>query len=574
MSSDGGRSRATRPAEEWGTGARGPEVERHVCFPPRPGRLGDSMTSLRAATLLYLGLPQIIFLASWVRPLYGWPAIALIMIGLASARRRPRGDDPSPGGSPARPSAHHLVIGCLPAIAIGLLCGAGGWGHQDPDWPKHNAIFRDLVHATWPIIYHHEGHPLLLTYYIAYYLPAALVGKLAGWWVANHVLALYTIVGLCLAGMWVVRLTGLHQWWVVPLFLAFSGMDVIGQTLWNLDRILGFGLLPRGGGWAHIEWWAGPRFAQYSGMSTLIMFVPNQAIAGWLLTALVAADTRAHRLWQTGGLHLGISVLWSPFVTLGLGPMILASLVSAARRFAPSDSIVGSALTPANLAGAVIGLLTVSYLFARFHAHPLPVDVGGLPSTRLSLQSGDPLLLLRYLLFVLLEFAFLHALLHAHLALRATRELRPLWLLLAVATVSLLALPFFRYGFNNDLVMRASIPALFMTALTALIVVGDVHPRAVSPAAFGLRRAVLAVLLIGSVTSAIEIGRHLHHVYQRNQLVAIPDPNEIMSLMQLQKDLYNEKYNFIGQYMGSAASFFMVYLANGAKYYESSNAEE
>ena len=77
----------------------------------------------------------------------------------------------------------------LPIALLVTQIGAGGFGVGTYDWAnKHNLIFADLVRFSWPVVYHGEGTPssgLMLVYYVGYYLPAALVGKVMGWHAGN-----------------------------------------------------------------------------------------------------------------------------------------------------------------------------------------------------------------------------------------------------------------------------------------------------------------------------------------------------------------------------------------------------
>ena len=59
-----------------------------------------------------------------------------------------------------------------------MISGAGGVGYQDSDWKKHNALMKDLQERSWPIVYTRDGVPLPLVYNIAYYMPAALAGRI------------------------------------------------------------------------------------------------------------------------------------------------------------------------------------------------------------------------------------------------------------------------------------------------------------------------------------------------------------------------------------------------------------
>ena len=62
------------------------------------------------------------------------------------------------------------------------LSGIGGFAFQNTDFHIRNAIFRDLIQFKWPVKYFtNPTDPSIsytLTYYIGFWLPAALMGKI------------------------------------------------------------------------------------------------------------------------------------------------------------------------------------------------------------------------------------------------------------------------------------------------------------------------------------------------------------------------------------------------------------
>jgi hypothetical protein len=71
---------------------------------------------------------------------------------------------------------------CLPSFLWVALSGIGGFGLQNWDFNFRNAVLHDLVDYSWPVVYP-QGRILL--YYFTYWLPAALAGKIFGWFGAN-----------------------------------------------------------------------------------------------------------------------------------------------------------------------------------------------------------------------------------------------------------------------------------------------------------------------------------------------------------------------------------------------------
>src|ERR1700730_15635889 len=225
-------------------------------------------------TFLYLTAPVAIFIAGWV----WWPFAVILGICFVAASwslTRESADDGRRQQSDDHATIHwfRLAVICLPGLLLTLLAGAGGWGIQAGDWLKHNAVLKDLIERPWPVVYQTEQDPVGLIYFLAYYLPAALVGKLCGWTAANHALFLTSLLGMALVGMWVALLTRGAAWSGL-VFALFSGMDLVGALAVHLH---GGSPIPHR---ERIQWWNGS--LQYSSTPALLFWVPNHALVGWL----------------------------------------------------------------------------------------------------------------------------------------------------------------------------------------------------------------------------------------------------------------------------------------------------
>lgn len=80
-----------------------------------------------------------------------------------------------------------------------------------------------------------------------------------------------------------------------------------------IDRVVAF---------KHMEWWAGLRFAQFTSNATLVVWVSNQSIAGWLLMSLILNDRESKMPPPYGVALFGPLFFVDPFVTLGLIPFV------------------------------------------------------------------------------------------------------------------------------------------------------------------------------------------------------------------------------------------------------------
>jgi hypothetical protein len=511
---------------------------------PRPTR------GLISTSLSYLALPVALFLAGWLRWTVALPLLALLVLALLAAVRHADRTVVTEGECVGRSGWRPRHLGPLLVVAalwLGI-SGIGGVGFQDTDWLKHNAILEDLIERPWPVTYEFDGQEIPLVYYLAYYLPAAAVGKAFGWTAANWVLFAWSMAGIILVLLWFQLLARRAGWRTLFLFALFSGLDIAGQLF---ARQVIAPVRPEVGAlltWTHLEGW--PIGWQYSANATLLFWVPNQALAGWIATGLIAYTILCPLRKDATLFCASLAAFWSPFIALGLLPYLVVSLVLPGGR--RRDRMERAASLP-NLGGVI--LLAVAALYYSAKLYPIsPRLAAGIPHGFFWTLAPDPqaraLSLAVLGVFCLLEFG-----LYSIVIYRARRGWRPRIGALYLATIITLSLiPLYRYGAVNDLAMRASIPALFV--LCVLVV------RTLNSASTGLMvRVGLALLIaLGSVTAFVEFNRHLQGIHAAGTLRNLPAATEVMSVndwgITTERDAA-----IVLQYMGGPQAPFFRYLA-------------
>jgi hypothetical protein len=358
-------------------------------------------------------------------------------------------------------------------------------------------MLKDLIFRPWPLQYDiahtNPTSPtthVYLVYYVAYYLPAAVVGKAAGWIAANAAMFLWTCFGILLAIAWVAVIVGIRAtaWAGVALvfvFGAFGGMDWLGS--WYM----GDPFSPI----AHVEWWA--RIYQYSSHTTQLFWVPQHALAPWIVTgALIGTSRFPGQFDRFVPILPAACLLWSPFATVGLMPIAATAAVLAWRRGTLHRLIPAGTLTTV----AIIAGVTVPFLLANRFAFPKGF-IFAMGSDAFALAGEATVEGL--LIFWMLEFAALVLLLFS--TGQVPRGLR-VWAWVAFAC--LLVIPLYQAGLNNDFAMRVSIPGLYVICLTAIAVL--FNGQAWAPT----KVAALIVLGIGGLTGLSEVGRslRLYHI--------------------------------------------------------------
>jgi len=499
-------------------------------------------TCVRWLTFVYLALPLALFLMGFLKFWLGL-ALSLGLIGACFSTLGRWHRPPAEIAPPPLPiSTSKLSIALLILLALLGTTGAGGIGPESSDWAKHNAILKDLIDQPWPVGYAIRGESANLVYYVAYYLPAALVGKAAGWEIANLALFCWSFIGAALALIWVCLLSRGRVWVCSAVFLLFSGMDVAGA-------------LTGGGSWRDIaavfanpdlEWWSG--LWQYSSNVSLLYYVPHQAIGGWLLASLALDGVESRGGPAPALLLLGLSLLWSPLVTFGLIPLLAANLICDNGL---SLQFRGRRL-PANLVGLGLVAVLSLYFHTRTFSVTLPENIfaAGVDMNRgrfYVLATGWPFLdfAWRYVRFIPCEFALLAMAIWA--AMRNTPRFRVLKPAFVAAVAALTILPFFRYGVFNDLVMRASIPSLFVLQILAIVALNaEKRTRATL--------MVWLVLAVGAVHSANLIRMHAATMMERRTLVFAPERSAVKDLFSIQSGI--ETWDFVDQYLGSGDTWF------------------
>ncbi len=422
----------------------------------------DAITGL---SLLYLGLPLPLFFTGWLRLPIELIALVLVVIAFMLALRR------TTWKGSLRGRWGLLAALGVAAIAWSAFGGAGHFFYTNRyDWSMRDAVLRDLTVSPWPVAYAiGDGLHWLLRCPVAYYLPAALAGKVLGFASADVVLWMWTALGvwlfLALLPIGTRRPAVIAA--AVLVIIAFSGMDIVGFILMRGEN-------PPA--WRHLEWWV--KVMQYSSNTTLLLWGPNHALPAWIAAGLFWRHWKTDAFVAISPLLVCVLPLWSPFALMGVLPFYALLGVRLVR-----EKKLRTVNVPILAISAVLTLVVMLYE---------TMDAADVPAEFLTSAAWFQFFLPRYFLFVILEFGILAVLLWKW------RD-GPLF---GVSIVMLLILPFIRVGAGNDLVMRASITPLAFLSFTIVEGIQRAGRRD------AVRLALVSiVLLIGAVTPFHEFYR-------------------------------------------------------------------
>lgn len=458
---------------------------------------------IRYLAYVYLTLPILIFIIGWIKlPI---AIIGAILIIIALFRCIFNEKDANETFWTSKDIAKFGVIFCIISLWV-YLSGIGGLCYQNGDHMTRNMIYQALVEYDWPVISPDGSRALI--YYIGFWLPSALVGKLCGMSIGYWFQAVWSVLGIFFTYYFICMRRRKVEYWPLFLFIFFSGMDYMGA--WLLGREAASIIQPE-----HLEWWS--EKWQFSSMTTQLFWVYNQAIPAWLATMLVLTQKNKKNLFFI----LSLLILSSTFTFVGLIPIVLYFALKKRE----NKRSLWENLSFQNLVGVfAVGILSVAFLMSnrqvsvsladaqQTEVHQVEMKQAGAQKSQTTVDTiteemkydnesevGNSsidfsAMLLRYLLFALIEY-----LPYAFLVQKSNSADILFYILIGI----LLICPLISLGDSVDFCMRASIPALFCLMLYCI----DFLDKELATRNYMLLIPMIILLLIGSITSFNEIHR-------------------------------------------------------------------
>ena len=454
-----------------------------------------SLKTLKRCACVYMALPLFLFIGGWLKWPYALLAGAAVLTGLLCAIKSAAREKRTLSIKP-----WELAVLILAVLLWTYLGGLNGLFYQSSDWNWRNAVYHDLIDRAWPVIYPEKDSAL--SYYIGFWLPSALLAKLAGmiggavwaWRVGRGALWLWAVLGLTITILMLMALVGADtkrkRAASVLVFIFFSGLDIVGAFLsGRIELVTAADTL-------HLEWWM-PDGKQFSSITTCLYWVFNQSIVSWMAVMLFLCeeDERNYVFIALACLCCG------PLPCVGLAVCMVVRCgqrVWCAWRSGEGRQAVRTVFSAGNLI-ALLGAVPLGlyYLSNMAISHTAG---SSLPLTaRLANYFGAR----SFWAFFVLEAGIWLALLGW--------EHRREALFYGVA-ISLLLIPFFHLGTSEDFCMRASIPAVMILMVWCARYFCTRPPVRSMTRRARLRFAALIVaFLIGAATPCMEIYRGLYH---------------------------------------------------------------
>lgn len=411
---------------------------------------------LAIAAYLYMVVPILIFFVSWLRWYVGFPMAAILILGLYILLKT---DYLNNNDMILLPWKHFIMIAFTFLLWV-WLSGQGGFFYQTSDNHWRNAVFRDLINFSWPVIYPKTGNALV--YYLMHWIVPALFGKLFGWVAGNIALALWTYAGILISYLLIAKICNAdatYKFWLIALiFIGWGGLNQIGLSLME---VLGYNhyCLNSGDGWLDLAPLVnGYGYGyQYSTNDTLLCWVYNQTIVPWIAVPLFLDNKKISSMAFLGLCVLPFAPL--PFVGLFL-IMVCIAIPEAMKAIKAREFTIFKKIFSIPNLSAVCTIFIVFWLFFKLDGGVSGSAVKSVFGLYVPLKGFNFTRIALLLLFDILDFGVFAVLIF-------NRHKKNL--LFYIVVISLILIPNFRIGEGSrDFCMRASIPALFVLMIMVM----------------------------------------------------------------------------------------------------------
>lgn len=433
---------------------------------------------LEILSLTYLAVPVLIFVVTWLKPLIGLVFGCLILICYYRFILANRFIDKQTINW--KSNQKKLIIILLILLVWVLTSGVGGFVWQNYwDHKFRNAVFMDLVSYKWPVV---QGNRALC-YYLGFWLPSALVGKIFGLEAGYFFQIIWAYTGVVLSVFLIFKHLGKINIRTVLLLIFFSGLDIFiyytqgilqGQNLLSHTLPLLSGL--------HIELQA--VYFNSSSNTTLLFWLYNQIIPFWVGFSLILNKKDDN---QSLIFIYALLLLFSPFPCVALFPVMLYLFLKNMNITTKDKLIVTfikKAVTVENIS-AILFAGTVGLYYVS--------NIATGKNTILELNTHTVLL---FVLYFICEFG-LYLLLINH---EDRRD--PVMLILLVTTV---LCSFIVLGNSYDFSWRTCIPLAFYLMLAVAKKLNSFSLKQLSS------YLIVVVLLFGAITPCTEITRTIYN---------------------------------------------------------------
>jgi len=499
---------------------------------------------------IYIVLPIIIFLATWLHWYIGIPA-AVLLIGATIVFLN-------------EISTETINIGkwmggkeCIIAFAITLLfvllTGHGSFiGAVGCDTPWRNSMYNDLITQPWPVIYDYSQSALI--YYLTYWIVPACVSavfKLDALG-RNVILVTWTFCGICLFLEMLWDYLHLHKSqliYISLIFLFWSGLNIVMYPILAWIQNLGLWVfhLNTGWGWEFTGVVHGGSFLIRTTFES-IANIYNQFVPLMLGTILFLRFRNIKSCFFLSALMLP----YSPFGFVGMVVLSCAEVYKQGLSCTNLRVFLSKVFSKINL----FPIISICIIFALYYfSNTMSGQSRNNLENAVANSNGIYIItkMLSLFLYYISQFAVFLLLIYKDCKDK---------ILLKTSTICLIVFPFIKIGTSSDFLWNASIPAFYILMVFVMQKLISLDYSKCTNALKHYRQLLIVVLLIAIATPVCQLLTQLNICYV-NKSVVVDLPQEGMetyTFADKDRERISEKFkNFTN--INYQDTFFYKYLA-------------
>lgn len=390
-----------------------------------------SIQTLKISTTLYLLIPSVLFLLTWIHLWIGIPCVLFIAFYTWKTWQESKVSTDK-----IFISSQNILL-CL-GISVGLnyLLGIGEFLPQTYDFQANNYKYYDLITHQFPVYYPEQK--TYLCYYTGYYLPSALLAKVFGIKTCRYFSFVWSVFGMTLVFCWISTFTrkniiGLltiilffaHAWFVIKLLMYFEYFQEYLQPYYiqlNHFKLITSSLIK------NYAWATQHTIPACLGVCVLIENFKHKTDLKYLLLMLLS------------------TMFWSPLTAVGLVPFVAFYFVKKIKTLFLSNSTKDLGLM-------ILLILSFSPLLLYF------VSTEGIHenNTEFIWQTGISSWWIFYLIYTISNFFIWGLFLNYK-----QNQYIFLW---KIAVIFPCLIAIYRIGIYNDFNIRVSFPSFFMLSI-------------------------------------------------------------------------------------------------------------
>lgn len=390
-----------------------------------------TIQTLKISTILYLLIPSVLFLLTWIHLWIGVPCVLFIVFFTWKTLQQTTILTPN-----TFISLPTFLICLVIAIVMNYILGIGEFRPQTYDFQANNYKYYDLITHQLPVYYSEQQ--TYLCYYTGYYLPSVLLSKIFGIETCRYFSFIWSILGMSLVFLWISTFTRKNILGLLAIILLFANTWFIIKLLMNIE---------------HFQEYLRPYYIQLNQFKLITSpLIKNYAwatqhtIPACLGVCVLIENFRTKTDLKYLLVMLLSTMFWSPLTAVGLFPFVAFYFLKDAKNLLSSKSVEDLLL---------MVLLIIS--FVPLLLYFVSTEGIHINNTEFIWQTGVKSWWIFYLIYGISNFIIWGLFLNY-----SQNQYKILWKI-AVLFPCLIAL--YRIGIYNDFNIRVSFPSFFLLSI-------------------------------------------------------------------------------------------------------------